>query len=69
MPPSASPVCGKRASVCLHRCCQTSLLPKANESHSNKEEGLNNDEKELTVADHGLIDVVSANVKSICSAA
>ena len=62
MSPTASPVCGKRASVCLHRCCQTSFLPKANESHSNKEEGRNKAEKELTAADHDLIDVVSANV-------
>ena len=61
MPSSPPPVCGKRASVFLHRCYQTSLLPKANKSHSNKEEGLNNYEKELAVADHVLIDAVSSN--------
>jgi len=65
--PNASPVCGKRASVCLHRCCQNSLLPKANKSRSNKEEGQNKAEKELTVADHDLILVVSAFCVSVAS--
>ena len=46
----------------LHRC-QSSLLPKANEPYPNKKEGRNKAEKELVVADHFLIDVVSANAK------
>ena len=49
----------------LHRCCQTSLLPKADKPYPDKEEGRNKAEKELAVADHDLIDVVGVNVKSI----
>ena len=45
------------------RRAQTSLRPKANKPYSNKEEGRNKAEKELVVADHFLIDVVSANAK------
>jgi hypothetical protein len=52
--------CGKRRVSALHRS-QTSLLPKADKPYSDKEEGRNKAEKELAVADHFLIDVVSAN--------
>ena len=54
--------CGKRRVSALHRR-ETSLLPKADKPCSNKEEGRNKAEKELVVADHFLIDVVSANAK------
>jgi len=54
--------CGKRRVSALHRC-QTSLLPKANKPYPNKEEGQNKAYEKLTVADHFLIDVVSANAK------
>jgi hypothetical protein len=46
----------------LHRSHSRSI-PKANKSHSNKEEGQNEAEKELAVVDHDLIDVVNANMK------
>src|SRR5882762_8520667 len=56
--------CGKRRVSALHRC-QTSLLPKANKPYPNKEEGRNKAEKELAVADHYQIFVVSACVRSV----
>jgi hypothetical protein len=59
-PPERLSRCGKRRVSALHRS-QTSLLPKADKPYSDKEEGRNKAEKELAVADHFLIDVVSAN--------
>jgi hypothetical protein len=51
----------------LHRA-HTSLLPKANKTHSNKEEGRNKAEKELAVADHFLFYVVIENANVVSDA-
>jgi hypothetical protein len=52
---------GKRRLFALLRC-QTSLLPKADKPHRNKQEGQNEAEKQ-SVVDHDVNDVVCANVK------
>ena len=46
----------------LHRCCQTSLLPKADKPYPDKEEGQNKAEKELAVENHGITFVFFAKV-------
>jgi hypothetical protein len=46
--------CGKRRLSALHRC-QTSLLPKADKPHRNKQKGQNKAEEELAVGNHDLI--------------